>query len=126
DEGINVRPTPLYDFDPADPFSGHTFHVDARYELAFRQKYELAESILKAVAHNRRVVVEHFDLIYEALGHNAQSDDVGQAPIEAGEPNAASGHHAFSGRAGRTVRRAASRRPKRARNPSSRSILEPS
>ena len=72
DEGINVQPTPLYEFDPADPFSGHTFHVDARYELAFHQKYELAEAILKAVSHGRRVVVEHFDLIYEALGHNAQ------------------------------------------------------
>ena len=72
DEGINVQPTPLYEFDPADPFSGHTFHVDARYELAFHQKYELAEAILKAISHNRRVVVEHFDLIYEALGHNAQ------------------------------------------------------
>ena len=72
DEGINVQPTPLYEFDPADPFSGHTFHVDARYELAFHQKYELAEAILKAISHNRRVVVEHFDLVYEALGHNAQ------------------------------------------------------
>jgi len=72
DEGINVRPTPLYDFDPADPFSGHTFHVDARYELAFHQKYELAGAILKAIERNRRVVVEHFDLLYEALGHNAQ------------------------------------------------------
>jgi hypothetical protein len=72
DEGINVQPTPLYEFDPADPFSGHTFHVDARYELAFHQKYELAEAILKAISHGRRVVVEHFDLIYEALGHNAQ------------------------------------------------------
>jgi len=72
DEGINVRPTPVYDFDPADPFSGHTFHVDARYELAFHQKYELAEAILKAIGHRRRVVVEHFDLLYESLGHNAQ------------------------------------------------------
>jgi len=72
DEGINVRPTPLYEFDPADPFSGHTFHVDARYEMAFHQKYELAEAIFKAISHGRRVVVEHFDLIYEALGHNAQ------------------------------------------------------
>ncbi len=72
DEGINVRPTPLFHFDPADPFSGHTFHVDARYELAFHQKYELSEAVLKAILHNRRVVVEHFDLVYESLGHNAQ------------------------------------------------------
>lgn len=72
DEGINVRPTPLTQFDPDDLFSGHTFHIDIRYELAFHQKYELAELIRKAVAHGRRVIVEHFDLIYEALGVNAQ------------------------------------------------------
>ena len=72
DDGINVRPTPLYDFDPDDPFSGHTFHIDVRYELAFHQKYELAEAIHKAISHGRRVIVEHFDLLYEALGYNAQ------------------------------------------------------
>jgi GTPase SAR1 family protein len=72
DEGINVRPTPLYDFDPEDFFSGHTFHVDARYELAFHQKFELAEAVHKAVSHGRRVIIEHFDLLHEALGYNAQ------------------------------------------------------
>ncbi len=72
DEGINVRPTPLLHFDPEDPFSGHTFHVDVRYELAFHQKYELAEAIQAAVDNGRRVVVEHFDLIHDALGYNAQ------------------------------------------------------
>jgi hypothetical protein len=72
DEGINVRPTPLIDFDPDDAFSGHTFHIDVRYELAFHQKFELAELIHKAVTHGRRVIIEHFDLIYEALGYNAQ------------------------------------------------------
>jgi hypothetical protein len=72
DEGINVRPTPIYDFAPDDPFSGHTFHLDARYELAFHQKYVLAEAVQKAISHGRRVVIEHFDLLYEALGFNAQ------------------------------------------------------
>jgi len=72
DEGINVRPTPLLGFDPEDAFSGHTFHIDVRYELAFHQKYELAELIQKAVNAGRRVVIEHFDLITQALGYNAQ------------------------------------------------------
>jgi hypothetical protein len=72
DEGINVRPTPLIDFDPDDAFSGHTFHIDIRYELAFHQKFELAELIHKAITHGRRVIIEHFDLVYEALGYNAQ------------------------------------------------------
>ncbi len=72
DDGINVRPTPLFGFNPGDPFSGHTFHIDARYERAFHQPYELVEAISAAVAHGRRVIIEHFDLIYPALGYNAQ------------------------------------------------------
>ncbi|MGM0601483.1 MAG: alanine-tRNA synthetase second additional domain-containing protein [Candidatus Rifleibacteriota bacterium] len=72
DEGVNVKPTPIYDFHPDDYFSPHTFHLDVRYELAFKQKYEVVEAIQKVIEDERRVVVEHFDLIYDALGYNAQ------------------------------------------------------
>ncbi len=72
DDGINVRPTPLFHFSPDDPFSGHTFHIDVRYELAFHQIYEVVEAVNTAISHERRVIVEHFDLIYGALGYNAQ------------------------------------------------------
>ncbi len=72
DDGVNVKTAPLYGFSPDDYFSGHTFHIDARYELAFRQKYEIVDCIKNAVAHGRRVVIEHFDIIFPALGYNAQ------------------------------------------------------
>ncbi|MBM3859562.1 MAG: alanine-tRNA synthetase second additional domain-containing protein [Verrucomicrobia bacterium] len=72
DDGVNVTPAPLHSFSPEDHFSGHTFHIDIRYELAFKQKHQLVSLIKQAVAHGRRVVVEHFDLIYDALGYNAQ------------------------------------------------------
>ena len=72
DEGVNLRPCPRFTFSEDDFFSGHTFHIDIRYELAFRQKYEIVEAINKALTCQRRVVVEHFDLIYEQLGYNAQ------------------------------------------------------
>ncbi|OGS35712.1 MAG: lantibiotic ABC transporter [Elusimicrobia bacterium RIFOXYB2_FULL_49_7] len=72
DEGINIRPTPLYEFSPSDPFSGHTFHIDVRYELAFHQIHQVVEAVSNAISHGRRVVAEHFDLLYAALGHNAQ------------------------------------------------------
>ncbi len=72
DDGVNLRPTPIYQFTPDNYFAPHTFHVDVRYELAFRQKYQLVEAIHRALAHGRRVVVEHFDQIYDALGYNAQ------------------------------------------------------
>lgn len=72
DDGVNLRPTPIYDFDPEDFFSGHTFHLDYRYESAFHQQFEILEAVNRAIESGRRVIIEHFDLIYEALGYNAQ------------------------------------------------------
>ena len=72
DDGVNVRPAQLYGFSSDDYFAPHTFHIDVRYERAFKQNWQLAEAITAAVSHGRRVVVEHFDLIHEALGYNAQ------------------------------------------------------
>ncbi len=72
DDGVNVRPAHLYSFSPDDYFAPHTFHIDVRYEKAFKQTWEIAEAITAAVSHGRRVVIEHFDLIHEALGYNAQ------------------------------------------------------
>lgn len=71
DEGVNLRPTPIYGFRPDDYFAPHTFHLDIRYELAFHQKFEIVEAINSVIEHGRRVIIEHFDLIYETLGHNA-------------------------------------------------------
>ncbi len=70
DAGVN-RATQLYDLDPNDFFAAHTFHIDVRYEAAFRQKYEIAEAVHYALQNERRVVVEHFDLLYPYLGYNA-------------------------------------------------------
>ena len=72
DDGANVRQALIYDFDADDYYSPHTFHLDVHYELAFRQRWEIAEAITKAVSRGRRVVIEHFDLIWETLGYNAQ------------------------------------------------------
>jgi translation elongation factor EF-1beta len=72
DEGSNVRQALIYDFNPEDFFAPHTFHLDVHYELAFHQKWEIADAITLAVSRGRRVVIEHFDLIWESLGYNAQ------------------------------------------------------
>jgi hypothetical protein len=72
DDGVNATPARIYGFDPQDFFSGHTFHLDVRYERAFRQPCEIVDAIRLALEHRRRVVVEHFDLIYDALAINAQ------------------------------------------------------
>ena len=72
DEGINLRTAPIFDFNEADRFGAHTYHIDIRYEQAFHQLWEIAEAVTKAISHRRRVVVEHFDLLYPHLNFNAQ------------------------------------------------------
>lgn len=48
-----------------------TYHIDMRFQIAFTQMYEIVDFVKKVLEHGRRVVVEHFDLLYPALGINA-------------------------------------------------------
>ncbi len=72
DDGVYVRPLPLLEQNTGFHFfSHHTYHVDIRFENAFTQMSVLADAINEAVKKGKRVVVEHFDLIYPFLGYNA-------------------------------------------------------
>lgn len=71
DEGVNVRPLPLLDLDSSGFFEPHTYHLDIRFEMGFTQLHELATAIEEALKRGKRVIVEHFDLIYPVLKRNA-------------------------------------------------------
>lgn len=72
DDGVNVRPLPLLDIDEDTGFfSPHTYHLDIRFETGFTQLTTLADAIMEAVHRNKRVVCEHFELIYPLLPINA-------------------------------------------------------
>lgn len=72
DEGVNVRPLPLLSVDEDDGFyAPHTYHVDMRFESAFTQMHVLAEAVLHAIKKGRRVIVEHFELLYPFIDMNA-------------------------------------------------------
>jgi hypothetical protein len=73
DNGVNVRPLPLLDVGEQVTgfYRAHTYHLDIHFEAAFTQMHILAKAILEAVDLGKRVVVEHFDLIYPLLGRNA-------------------------------------------------------
>jgi len=71
DEGVNIRPLPLTAHHEDGHFRFHTYHVDARFELAFQQSWQLAEAIKEAIRRGKRVVVEHFDQLYPQLKVNA-------------------------------------------------------
>ena len=44
-----------------------TFHIDMRFQTAFTQMHEILTFVTNALEHGRRVVVEHFDLLFPAL-----------------------------------------------------------
>jgi tRNA A37 threonylcarbamoyladenosine biosynthesis protein TsaE len=67
DTGINIRPLPILAEADEDDFKSHTYHIDARFETAFTQPWRLAEVIEKALADDRRVVIEHFELLAKHL-----------------------------------------------------------
>ncbi|MDU2066597.1 MAG: alanine-tRNA synthetase second additional domain-containing protein, partial [Sporomusaceae bacterium] len=71
DDGVNIRPLPLLKNIDKGFFNSHTYHVDIRFEMAFTQLHVLAEAVQKALSHGKRVIVEHFDLLYPALEVNA-------------------------------------------------------
>lgn len=74
DDGVNVRPLPLLSAgdDASGFYQPHTYHLDIRFEAAFTQMHELAEAIKTALSLGRRVIVEHFELIYPFLDMNAE------------------------------------------------------
>lgn len=73
DSGVNIRPLPLLSVDEDEGFyAPHTYHVDMRFEMAFTQIHVLADAVQTAIKKGRRVVVEHFELLYPFLNMNAQ------------------------------------------------------
>ncbi len=71
DDGLKVRPLPIMNYSGGDFFSPHTFHIDIRFESAFYQIYEIVDAINRAIEDGKRVIVEHFDLIYPLMNKNA-------------------------------------------------------
>lgn len=48
-----------------------SFHLDVRFLMGFMQMWEIAEFVRTLLAHNKRVIIEHFNLLHKALGRNA-------------------------------------------------------
>lgn len=48
-----------------------SYHIDMRFQTAFTQMFEIVDFVEKLLSRKRRVIIEHFDLLYPALGKNA-------------------------------------------------------
>lgn len=72
DNGVYIRPLPLLDQGTGfSMFAPHTYHLDIRFETGFTQLNVLADAITEALHNGKRVIVEHFDLVYPILGIQA-------------------------------------------------------
>ncbi len=72
DDGVNVRPLPLLEQDNETGFfTPHTYHMDVRFEMGFTNIGVLTDAVLQAIRRGKRVIIEHFDLIYPHLQMNA-------------------------------------------------------
>lgn len=72
DKGVNIRPLPLIEAYYNGYFKHNVYHLDAQFEMAFYSADELVKAVNKAIAHERRVFIEHFERLYPMLGLNAQ------------------------------------------------------
>ncbi len=71
DSGMNIRPLPVLDQAETGRFTAHTYHLDMRFEMAFTPLQRLADAVAAAIQAERRVVIEHFELLYPFLKLNA-------------------------------------------------------
>jgi GTPase SAR1 family protein len=49
-----------------------TFHMDMRFQTAFTQMHEIVTFVRTALLKRRRLIIEHFDLLYPHLDMNAE------------------------------------------------------
>jgi len=49
-----------------------TFHMDMRFQTAFTQMHEIVTFVRTALVKRRRLIIEHFDLLYPYLDMNAE------------------------------------------------------
>lgn len=72
DDGVNVRPLPILDIEESVFYQPHSYHIDVRFEMGFTQLPILAQAVKAALDKGKRIVIEHFDLIYPYLNMNAE------------------------------------------------------
>jgi len=59
--------------DPLDSMGdAATFHMDIRFQMAFTQMHEIVTFVRTALIKRRRLIIEHFDLLYPHLDMNAE------------------------------------------------------
>ena len=71
DDGLDPRKMMMmrdtFDFE----YTSVAYHIDMRFQMAFAQVHQIVDFVKGALSKGRRVIVEHFDLLYPLLNINA-------------------------------------------------------
>lgn len=71
DDAINPAKLMQMRLEPVSEYKQLTYHIDMRFQMAFTQMFEIVDFVNGALKAGRRVIVEHFDLLYPYLNLNA-------------------------------------------------------
>lgn len=71
DDGVDIRKIMQVRNELEKEYTNTTYHLDMRFQMAFTQMFEIVDFVKGALKHGRRVIIEHFDLLYPYLNINA-------------------------------------------------------
>jgi len=71
DDEFEILNMPLLNSDDVGFYTPRTFHVDARAAKKYVPLKDIAQAVLDVTSKNKRVIVEHFEILYPVLKRNA-------------------------------------------------------
>ena len=71
DDEFEILNMPLLNSDDVGFYTPRTFHVDVRAAKKYVPLKDIAQAVLDVTSKNKRVIVEHFEILYPVLKRNA-------------------------------------------------------
>ena len=71
DDEYDITNMPLLNAEDVGFYTPRTFHVDARAARKYVDLETIAEAIIRVTSQHKRVIVEHFEILYPVLKRNA-------------------------------------------------------
>ena len=71
DDEFDILNMPLLNSEEVGFYTPKTFHVDVRAARKYVSLEEISKAVLHVISQHKRVIVEHFEILYPALKRNA-------------------------------------------------------
>ena len=71
DDEFDILNMPLLNSDEVGFYTPKTFHVDVRTAMKYVSLEDISKAVLHVISQRKRVIVEHFEILYPSLKRNA-------------------------------------------------------